>query len=96
MLENHILRDNVIYGMNSNFNNALDGLSVMIQNIDLNSFTSKNNVPPKVQHVLTNAIFSKSVHDMNVTFDMTPRQKSIFGCLQATHTQVSLLFVLMS
>lgn len=57
----HILRDNWIYGMNSYFNTTLDDLSNMILNFDLSIFTSKDTVPPKVQHVLVSVVFNKSV-----------------------------------
>ena len=40
------------------------------------------------------ALFSKSVEDMEVKFDMTTRQKAIFGCLQAAHAQDFLLAIM--
>jgi len=43
---------------------------------------------------LASALFSKSVQDMEVKFDMTTRQKAIFGCLQAAHAQDFLLAIL--
>ena len=42
---------------------------------------------------MASATFSKSVQDMEVKFDMTTRQKAIFGCLQATHAQDFLLAI---
>jgi len=71
--------------MNSDFDNALDGLRGAIPDFDVSSFTSKDTVPPKAQHILASALFSKSVQDMEVKLDMTARQKRIFGCLQAAH-----------
>jgi len=59
--------------MDSDFGNALDGLCGTIQNFDISSLTSKDIFPPKTQHVLTSAIFSKSVQDLEVNFDMTKR-----------------------
>lgn len=47
MLPDHILRDSGVYGMDLNFDRALDGHSVVIPDFDLNSFTSKDTVPPK-------------------------------------------------
>jgi len=32
-------------------------------------------------------LISKSVRDIEVKFDMTTRQKVVFGCLQATHAR---------
>jgi len=63
-------------------------------NFDVSSFTSKDTIPPKAQHVLATALFSKSVQDMKVKFDMTTRHKTFFGCLQATHSQDFLLAIL--
>jgi hypothetical protein len=47
--------------MDSDFTNALDGLCDMIPAFDFSSFTIKDTVPPKVQHVLASALFSKIV-----------------------------------
>jgi len=73
--------------MDSDFDNPLDCLCGTIPDFDVSSFTSKDNVLPKAQHVLASALFSKSVQDMEVKFDMTTRQKAILGCLQAAHAQ---------
>jgi hypothetical protein len=59
--------------MNSDFENALNVFHDTIPTFDVNSFTSKDTVPPKPQHVLASALFSKTVQAMEVTFDMTPR-----------------------
>jgi len=79
--------------MDSDFDNALDGLRGMIPNFDVDSFTSKDAVPPKAQHVLASALFSESVQDKEVKFDMTTRQRAIFGCLQAAQAQDFLLAI---
>lgn len=47
VFQDHILRDTVICGMDSNFDRALNGFSVAIPDFDLSSFTSKDIVPPK-------------------------------------------------
>jgi len=93
VLQDHILRDSELCGMDLDFDNALDGFRGAIPNFDVSSFTCKDTVPPKAQHVLASALFNKSVHDMEVKFDMPTRQKSIFGCLQATHAQDFLLAI---
>lgn len=80
--------------MNIDFDKALDGLSIVIQDFDLSGFTRNDNIPPKAQYVLASALFSKSVQDMDVKFDMTTRQNTVFGCLQATHAQDFLLAIL--
>ena len=91
VLQDHILRDGGLCGMDSDFDNALDGLRGTIPNFDVSSFTRKDIVPPKAQHILASAFFSKSFQDMDVKFDMTTRQNAIFGCLQAAHAQDFLL-----
>jgi len=45
---------------------ALDGLHGTISYFDFKSFTSKDIVPPKAQHVLASFIFSKPVQDMDI------------------------------
>jgi hypothetical protein len=46
MLQDHILRGCGVRGMDSDFDNALDGFRDMIPNFDLVDFTSKDSVPP--------------------------------------------------
>jgi len=84
-LQDHILRYIRICGMDSDFDNALDGLHGTIPNFDVSIFTIKDTVPPKAQHVLASVLFSKIVQHMEVKFDNTTRQKTIFGCLQVAH-----------
>jgi len=93
VLQDHILRDSGLCDMDSDFDNALDGLRGSIPYFDVSGFTRKDTVPPKAQHVLVSALFSKSVQDMEVKFNMTTRQKTIFGCLQAAHAQDFLLAI---
>ncbi|KAK2422468.1 hypothetical protein QL285_033000 [Trifolium repens] len=79
--------------MDSNFHNALDYLRDTIPSSDFSSFTSKNTVPPKAQHVLASVLFNKIVMDMELNFQLTTRQKAIFGCLQAANAQDFLLAI---
>jgi len=46
VLQDHILRDSGLCGMDSDFDNALDVLRGAIPNFDVSSFTSKDTVPP--------------------------------------------------
>ncbi|KAK2380676.1 hypothetical protein QL285_068351 [Trifolium repens] len=48
VLQDHILRDSGVYGMDSDFHIALDGLRDMIPTFDLSSFTSKDTASNKV------------------------------------------------
>jgi hypothetical protein len=93
VLQDHILRDSGVYGMDSDFHIALDGLHDMIPTFDLSSFASKDTVPHKTQHALASDLLSKIVHDMEVNFNMTIRQKTVFGCLRASQCQHFLLAI---
>lgn len=57
VLHDHILRDIGIYGMDLNFDKALDGLSVVIPKFKLSSFTRNDVVPLKAQHVFGECLF---------------------------------------
>lgn len=74
---------------------ALDGLSITNLDFDHGSFTSKDIASPKAQHVLASVLFSKTVHDMEVKFDITIRKKTIFDCLHVIHAQDFLLGILL-
>ena len=76
--------------MDSDFDIALDGLRGMISNFDFSSFTSKDIVSHKAQHVLAIDLFSKNVQDIEVKFDMTTRQKSAFGPCKQHMLMISL------
>jgi hypothetical protein len=93
MLQDHILRDSGVCGMDSDFDSALDGLHETIPNFDLSCFIRKDNVPLKAQHVLARVLFGKIVKEMEDKFNMTTRQKVVFGCLQAAHAQDFLLAI---
>ncbi|KAM0014804.1 putative exostosin [Helianthus debilis subsp. tardiflorus] len=56
-------------------------------------FTNKDTPPPKAQHALASALFSKIVHEIEVQFDLTVRQKAVFECLRAPHAQDFLLAI---
>ncbi|PNY15245.1 auxilin-like protein [Trifolium pratense] len=57
VLQDHILRDSGIYGMDSDFNIVLDGLRDMLPTFDISNFASKDTVPQKSQHVLASGLF---------------------------------------
>lgn len=73
VLQDHILRNCEKYGMDFDFYRVLNGLSTAILDFDLSIFTNKDTFLPKAQYILANILFSKSVMDMNVKFDMTIR-----------------------
>jgi hypothetical protein len=65
----------------------LNDLHETIPNFDLSNFIRKDIVPLKAQYVLTRVLFGKIIQDMEVKFNMTTRQKAVFGCLQAARAQ---------
>ncbi|GJX60343.1 hypothetical protein Tco_0291733 [Tanacetum coccineum] len=93
VLQNHILRDSDICGMDDDYVSALACLRDTIPSFDFNVFTNKDTTPSKAQQTLTSAIFSEMVKDMEVHFDMSVRQKAVFECLRASHAQDFLLAI---
>ncbi|GJT27036.1 hypothetical protein Tco_0907311 [Tanacetum coccineum] len=93
VLQDHILRDCGICGMDDDYISSLDCLRDTIPSFDFSCFTNKDTAPTKAQQTLASALFSKMVKDMEVHFDMTVRQKVIFECLRATHAQDFLLAI---
>jgi hypothetical protein len=71
--------------MDTIFDIVLNDLCGTIPDFDISSFTCKDIVHPKAQHILVSALVSKKIQDMEVKFDMTTRQKAVLGCLQAAH-----------
>ncbi|KAJ0587678.1 putative exostosin [Helianthus annuus] len=43
--------------------------------------------PPKPQKTLANALFDKIARSLGETFDLSPRQKAVIGCLKGPHAQ---------
>jgi hypothetical protein len=60
---------------------------------DFSNFSSKDTIAPKAQHVLANVFFGKIVKDMEVDFNMTTREETVFGCLKVEHAQDFLLAI---
>ncbi|GJU04502.1 hypothetical protein Tco_1120932 [Tanacetum coccineum] len=80
VLQDHILRDSGICGMDVDYASALSCLRDTIPSFDFNVFTNKDTAP-----TLASALFSEMVKDMEVRFDMIVRQKAVFECLRAPH-----------
>ncbi|GJT83755.1 hypothetical protein Tco_1058097 [Tanacetum coccineum] len=93
VLQDHILRDSGICGMDDDYVSALACLRDTIPSFDFNVFTNKDTAPSKAQQTLASALFSEMVKDMEVRFDMTVRQKAVFECLRAPHAQDFLLAI---
>jgi hypothetical protein len=83
----------ICYFIDSGFGGVLDDLHETNPSFYLNNFTSKDTVSLKAQHILARVLFGKIVQDVEVEFNMTTRQKVVFGCLQVAHAQDFLLVI---
>ncbi|GKE08224.1 hypothetical protein Tco_1411775 [Tanacetum coccineum] len=93
VLQDHILRDSGICGMDDDYVFALACLRDTIPSFNFNGFTNKDTVPSKAQQTLANVLFSEMVKDMEVHFDMTMRQNAVFECLRGPHAHDFLLAI---
>ncbi|GJT40223.1 hypothetical protein Tco_0940088 [Tanacetum coccineum] len=76
VLQDHILRDNDICGMDDDYVSALTYLRDTIPSFDFSGFTNKDTAPSKAQQTLESVLFIEIVKDIEVHFDMTMRQKA--------------------
>lgn len=67
LIHDHILRGKEIYGMNL-FDRDLDGLSGVIQDFELSSFTNDDIFPPKARHILANTFLVKMFRTLRKNF----------------------------
>ncbi|KAL8233414.1 hypothetical protein R6Q59_019514 [Mikania micrantha] len=74
-------------GLDSDYGDEMDRLRMSLPDFDLNGFTNKDTVPLKAQHVLASALFSGIIQNLEVNFNISPRQKAVLECLQAPHAQ---------
>ncbi|GJR90866.1 putative reverse transcriptase domain-containing protein, partial [Tanacetum coccineum] len=78
VLQDHILRDSGICGMDDDYVSALVYLRDTISSFDFSGFTNKDTAPSKAQQTLASVLFSEMVKDIEVHFDMIMRQKVVF------------------
>ena len=96
VLQDHILRDSGISGMDSDFCIALNNLHVAIPDYDLDSFVNKGTAPPKPQHILASALFGKIIKEMEVKFNMRLDRRPFLGVYRHHMPKIFfLLFLLM-
>ncbi|KAK9052651.1 hypothetical protein SSX86_029281 [Deinandra increscens subsp. villosa] len=87
ILQDHILRDCGIVGLDSDYACALDCMRSSFPDFDLGGFANKDTAPPKSQSVLASVLFSKAVQSLGEKFDLSSRQKAVLECLRAPHAQ---------
>nr|GEZ34979.1 hypothetical protein [Tanacetum cinerariifolium]GEZ37627.1 hypothetical protein [Tanacetum cinerariifolium] len=69
VLQDHILRDSGICGMDDDYVSALACLRDTIPSFDVSGFTNKDTVSSKAQQTLANVLFSEMVKDMEAFLD---------------------------
>ncbi|GJU98036.1 hypothetical protein Tco_1327307 [Tanacetum coccineum] len=93
VLQDHVLRDTGICGMDDDYVSALACLRYTIPSFDFSGSTNKDTAPSKAQQTLANVLSCEIVKDIEVHFDMTMRQKVVFECLRPPHAQNFLLAI---
>nr|GEX68726.1 putative reverse transcriptase domain-containing protein [Tanacetum cinerariifolium] len=79
--------------MDDDYIYALNCLRDTISSFDFSCFMNKDTAPSIPQQILASALFSEMVKDMEVHFDMTVRQITVFEYLRAPHAQDFLLAI---
>ncbi|KAJ0925676.1 putative exostosin [Helianthus annuus] len=86
-LQDHILRNGGVAGLDPDYQHALERLNVSLPDLDIGGFSNKDTAPSKPQKTLANALFSKIAQSLGEAFDLSPRQKAVFECLKGPHAQ---------
>ncbi|KAJ0885045.1 hypothetical protein HanPSC8_Chr10g0440881 [Helianthus annuus] len=86
-LQDHILRNGGVVGLDPDYQQALERLNVSLPDLDIGGFSNKDTAPSKPQKTLANALFSKIAQSLGEAFDLSPRQKAVFECLKGPHAQ---------
>ena len=86
-LQDHILRNSGVVGLDPDYQQALERLNVSLPDLDIGGFSNKDTAPSKPQKTLANALFSKIAQSLGEAFDLSPRQKAVFECLKGPHAQ---------
>jgi hypothetical protein len=88
-LQDHILRDCGIDGLEADYRCAMDRLHTSLPDFDLGGLENKDTAPSKTQDVLASVLFSRIVQSLEVIFDLSPCQKAVFECLRAPRLKIS-------
>ena len=86
-LQDHILRNSGVVGIDSDYKLALDNIHISLPEFDLSVFTDKDTAPMKAQKTLANAFYSKTLQTLGEKFTMSSRQAAVLECLQGAHAQ---------
>lgn len=85
-LQEHILRNSGMVGMDDDYKLALDNIRSSLPNVELGGFMDKDTAPKKPQKILASAFNCKAMQTME-EFNMSSRQKAVFECLKGAHAQ---------
>ncbi|KAJ0617254.1 hypothetical protein HanIR_Chr02g0099381 [Helianthus annuus] len=72
-LQDHILRNGGVVGLDPDYQQALERLNVSLPDLDIGGFSNKDTAPSKPQKTLANALFSKIAQSLGEAFDLSPR-----------------------
>ena len=86
-LQDHILRNSGVIGLDPDYQQALERLNVYLPDFDIGGFSNKDTAPSKPQKTLANALFSKIAQSLGEVFELSPRQKAVIECLKGPHAQ---------
>ncbi|GJT58985.1 putative reverse transcriptase domain-containing protein [Tanacetum coccineum] len=93
VLQDHILRDSGICGMDDDYVSALVCLRNTNLSFDFSCFTNKDTAPFKAHQTQASTLFSEMVKDMEAHFDIIVRHETVFECIRAPHAQDFLLAI---
>ncbi|KAJ0853080.1 hypothetical protein HanRHA438_Chr14g0647081 [Helianthus annuus] len=72
-LQDHILRNSGVVGLDRDYLQALERLNVSLPDFDIGGFSNKGTAPSKPQKTLANALFSKVAQSLGEIFDLSSR-----------------------
>ncbi|KAJ0805921.1 hypothetical protein HanPI659440_Chr02g0083791 [Helianthus annuus] len=72
-LQDHILRNSGVVGLDGDYLQALQCLNVFLPDFDIGGSSNKDTAPSKPQKTLPNALFSKIAQSLGEIFDLSSR-----------------------
>ncbi|KAJ0717216.1 putative exostosin [Helianthus annuus] len=86
-LQDHILRESGVVGMDGDYDMALGELHRHLPDLDIGGFANRDTAPPKTQKTLASALFCRIAQNIGSDFCTTPRQNAVLECLRGPHAQ---------
>lgn len=82
-LQDHILRNSGVLGMDSDYAQALKRLNDSLPGFDIGGFSNKDTAPPKPQKTLANALFGKIAQSLGEVFGLSPVRRQLLNACRA-------------